>query len=158
MKDWLIPMTDEERTELEAQVADLRAELRSCKRQLVEANRMTTVGELLAGIIHEINTPIGSILSNNQVASRSHELLKRLLDKAQSDDEVPSPKSAKILDTLVTLASVDKIACERIVAVVRSLKTLIGGRETEFQRSNLNEVLDNSLKLAYCCEFRGRIR
>lgn len=151
-------MTDEQRTDLEAQVADMRAALRICKRQLVEANRMTAVGELLAGIIHEINTPIGSILSNNQVAARSHELLKRLLDKAEADREAPAPKSAKILDTLLTLNSVDKIACERIVTVVRSLKTLIGGRETQFQRSNLNEVLDNSLKLAYCCEFRRRIQ
>jgi signal transduction histidine kinase len=150
-------VTDEERTELEARLAEVCSELDACKRQLIEASPMVLVGELFAGIVHEINTPIGSILSNNQVSARSLEMLKQLLEKAQADEAPPAPKAAKILDTLLSLAAVDKIACERVVAIVRGLKSFVGGKGLEFQQADLNEVLDNTLKLARC-EFRHRIQ
>lgn len=118
---------------------------------------MISVGQLLTGIIHEINTPIGSILSNNHVGTRSLELLKELLEKARRDNTAPPPRAARILDTLHSLASVDKIACERIIAVIRGLKTFVGGHEPEFAKADLNEIVDNTLKLARC-EFRRRIQ
>ena len=148
---------DEERAELEARVAGLHRELESTRQQLIDSHKLMCVGELLAGIVHEINTPIGSILSNNDVTSRSLETLARLLAEAPGDGGPPSPKVLQILDTLQKLAAVDKIACERIAAVVRGLKTLTGGRTTEYRKTDVNEVLDNTIKLAHC-EFRQRIR
>ena len=150
-------MPDKKSTELETQIEDLRCQLLNYKKQLTKAHQMTVVGQLFTGIVHEINTPIGSILSNNQVTCRSLELLKQLLDKARAENEPPPPKVDGILDTLVSLASVDKIACERIIAVVRGLKTFASGEGPEFQKSSLNEILDNTLKLAHC-EFRHRIK
>ena len=120
-------MTESERTGLEAEVESLRAELGVYKQQLIVAHQMTAVGQLLASIIHEINTPIGAILSNNEVSARSLEILNQLLEKAQADGVALPPKTTKILKTLLSLASVDKIACERIIAVVRGLKTFVGG-------------------------------
>jgi len=150
-------MTRNKHAELEAQIAELRSELDTYKRRLREAYPMTSVGQLLAGIVHEINTPIGSILSNNQVSARSLLVLKQLLEKAQSEGAPPPTRAAQVLDILGNLASVDKIACERIIAVIRGLKTFVGGKGPQFQESDLNEIIDNTLKLAHCCEFRGRV-
>jgi two-component system, NtrC family, sensor kinase len=150
-------MTETEQTELKAEVDSLRAELDVYKQQLIEAHQMTAVGQLLASIIHEINTPIGSILSNNEVSARSLVILKQLLEKAQADGAELPPKSERILKTLISLASVDKIACERIIAVVRGLKTFVGGHGSDFVEADLNEIVDNTLKLAHC-EFRHRIQ
>jgi len=149
-------MTEQEQADLEGQVAELRSELEGCKTQLLDAHQMSAVGQLMASIVHEINTPIGSILSNNQVGARSLEMLHGLLEKAQAEDTSPPPKSTKILSTLLTLAEVDKIACERIIAVVRGLKTFVGGHGAEYVKSNINEILDNALKLAHC-EYRRRV-
>ena len=68
---------------------------------LVEENKMAALGRLLAGIIHEINTPMGSISSNNQVLLRSLELVK----KALADPHPAALNRARdIVDTCVSLA------------------------------------------------------
>ena len=85
-------MTDNERADLEAKVADLQSQLKFYKTQLVEAHQMTAVGQLLAGIVHEINTPIGSVLSNNQVSARSLEMLRQF----QAEDD----RARKAIDQL----------------------------------------------------------
>ena len=56
----------------------LRSELEAANRKLAEAHKMAALGRLSAGIVHEINTPVGSILSNNDVIVRS-------LDRVRAD-------------------------------------------------------------------------
>jgi signal transduction histidine kinase len=149
-------MNAEERDQ-EAHVRLLEQSLATAKEQLIEAHHMISVGMLLTGIVHEINSPIGSIVSNNEVTTRSLSILKEALEQAQAEGVPPPSKSAKILDTLLSLAAIDKIACERIISVIRSLKTFVGGKTNEFRKTNLNDVVENSLKLARC-EFRHRIQ
>jgi two-component system NtrC family sensor kinase len=149
-------MTERVQAELEAEVERLRSELELYQEKLIEAHQMTAVGQLLASIVHEINTPIGSILSNNEVSARSLEILNQFVGKAVEDGEAPPAKAAKILKTLSSLSAVDKIACERIISVVRGLKTFIGGHAMEMVEADLNEIVENTLKLAHC-EFRRRI-
>ena len=135
------------------EVARLRAELEAMNNQLIEAYQMASLGRLLASIIHEINTPIGSILSNNEVIVRSLEMLGRSLADPQA---VPPKKAAQILETCQNLASVDKIACERISSVIRNLKTFARGDFCDLRSVNLNENLCSTLKLTHA-EFRRRI-
>ena len=61
------------------ELASLRAKAEKLAAQLAEEHKMAEFGRLLAGIVHEINSPIGSILSNNQVIIRSLEMLKNAL-------------------------------------------------------------------------------
>ena len=67
-------MADHENDEIEPE------DIEVLRRQLADEHKMASLGRLLAGIVHEINTPIGSIFSNNQVALRSLEMLKNDLD------------------------------------------------------------------------------
>ena len=60
------------------ELASLRAKAERLAAQLAEEHKMAELGRLLAGIVHEINSPIGSILSNNQVIIRSLEMLKSM--------------------------------------------------------------------------------
>ena len=50
-----------------------------------ETHKLASLGKLLAGIVHELNTPIGSIFSNNEVILRSLEILKK---NARTEDLV----------------------------------------------------------------------
>jgi two-component system NtrC family sensor kinase len=131
-------------------------ELELTLRKLAEAHKMASLGRLSAGIVHEINTPIGSILSNNETIRRSIANLKKLLTTASEQQQPPPPKASAILDTLASLTDIDKLACERIYAVIRSLKTFARVTESDIRTLNIHEILLNTIKLSGCV-FRRRI-
>ena len=68
-------------------VEELREELDLTQRKLAEAHKMASLGRLSAGIVHEINTPIGSILSNNETIRRSLDALKKLIATAEAEQK-----------------------------------------------------------------------
>jgi two-component system, NtrC family, sensor kinase len=118
-----------------------------------ELHQMAAVGRLLASVVHEINTPIGSIFSNNEVIVRSLEMLEPLLaDRSPESLE----KACKLVATCRSLAAVDRIACERIRSVIRGLKTLSRVDGAEPRKVDINEYLRDTLKLTQA-EFRRRV-
>jgi two-component system NtrC family sensor kinase len=136
----------------EEEIDRLRKELDTANEQLLEAHHMASLGRLLASIVHEINTPIGSIFSNNEVILRSLEKLRTVVD----DPQPPAlEKARKILETCQNLASIDKIACERISSVIRGLKTFARTSD-ELRKVDLNDNLRATLKLTQA-EFRRRV-
>ena len=137
-------------------VEELREELDLTQRKLAEAHKMASLGRLSAGIVHEINTPIGSILSNNETIRRSLDALKKLVATAEAEQKPLPPKASVILDTLANLTDIDKLACERIYAVIRSLKTFARVNESDLRKVDIHEVLLNTLKLSGCV-FRRRV-
>jgi signal transduction histidine kinase len=136
-----------------SEVEQLRAQAESLAAQLAEEHKMASIGRLLASIVHEVNSPIGSILSNNQVVFRSLELVKSSL---ASGDAASLAKANKLVETCLSLTAIDKIACERISDVVRGLKTFVRPDSSELSKVNLNEQLQDTLKLTQG-EFRQRI-
>ena len=137
--------------------AELRADLETANRKLAEAHRLASLGRLSAGIVHEIKTPIGSIFSNNEVIIRSLDKIKALLTEALAKSAPPPQKALDIIDIIAGLVAVDKIACERISGIIRSLKTFARVNESELMKSDINRLLENTIKLAGTV-FRNRIR
>lgn len=118
-----------------------------------EVHQFAAIGRLLAGIVHEINTPIGSVFSNTDILLRSLEKLDRLLaeNTPQSLDQ-----ARRVIASCQSLVAVDRIACERIRSVIRGLKTISRVDCAEARKVNLNEQLRDTLKLTEA-EFRRRI-
>jgi two-component system NtrC family sensor kinase len=134
--------------DINPEVEHLTAQLDSANRKLAEAHKMASLGRLSAGIVHEINTPVGSILSNNEVITRSIEKIRELLNKAQQAGGPTPAKAMEILDVIAGLAAVDKLACERISSVVRSLKTFARVSEHDRRRADVNELVQHTIKLS----------
>jgi two-component system NtrC family sensor kinase len=118
-----------------------------------ELHQFAAVGRLLAGIVHEINTPIGSIFSNTDVILRSLAMLEPLLTDGRPES---LEKARKIIATCESLATVDRIACERIRSVIRGLKSISRVDDGEPRKVDLNEHLRDTLKLTQA-EFRRRV-
>lgn len=141
---------------MSAELDRLKEELDTANRKLAEAHKMASLGRLSAGIVHEINTPIGSIFSNNEVILRTVVRIRKLLLEAQLANAPPPQKTIDFLDSIAGLNEVDKIACERISGVIRSLKTLARTTDQEVRKVDVNELMGHTLKLAGTV-FRQRV-
>lgn len=122
-------------------VERLREEVAALRRQLAAMSPLVAVGRLAAGVIHEINSPIASIFSNLDVLEKSLTAIEREL----GDNATPSSK--KIAATMHSLFDVDRVACQRISAVIRSLKTHARTGGEEFRETKLESLLDDTLRL-----------
>jgi two-component system NtrC family sensor kinase len=118
-----------------------------------ELHQMASIGRLLAGIVHEINTPIGSVFSNNEVILRSLDMLDPLLADPTPENIA---RARNILATCQSLAAVDRLACDQIRSVIRGLKTFSRVDPSESKKVNLNTLLRDTLKLTQA-EFRKRV-
>lgn len=118
-------------------------ELRETQIQLVQSEKMASLGHLVAGIAHEINTPIGVINSNN-------DLMKRCFSSLRKENE--DAKFGVIENSLDIVSK----AIERINKVVKSLKNFARLDEADMQEADINEGILSTLELLNH-EFKNRI-
>lgn len=118
-----------------------------------DLQQMATLGRLLARIVHELNTPIGSIFANTDAMMHS---LARLHPLLEEDTPESLGKARRIVSACEDLTGVDRIACERIRAIVSGLKTFARVDTAQPQRIDLNQHLRDTIKLTQA-EFRTRV-
>jgi two-component system NtrC family sensor kinase len=119
--------------------------------QLIQAEKMASLGLLVAGLAHEINTPMGAIHSNNDSLMRAVTKIRKLLEPA------PSEEVSRLLDILEQVCGNNAVAADRIMTIVRSLKNFARLDEAERKAVNLHEGLDSTLLLVQH-QFKNRIR
>ena len=97
--------------------------------ELAHVNRFSTAGELTASIAHEINQPLGSILTNAETAEA---ILK-------SSD---SPDIAELKDIVNDILQDDRRATE----VIRRMRSLLKKAPFELKQFDLNEVVQETIR------------
>jgi PAS domain S-box-containing protein len=112
-----------------AQETTQRKQIEEVRQELAHAARLAIVGELTASIAHEINQPLGAILSNADAA-------EMLLESSPA----PLDEVRQILDDI---RKDDLRASE----VIRRLRTLLRKREMEVQPVDLNDMILEVLRL-----------
>ena|GEM_PF-2484248 len=125
-------------------------ELEQAQVKLVQTEKMASLGNLVAGVAHEVNTPLGAMKSNNQVLIRSMQMLDELgPDKAE--------KRAKVLKTMSTLCDVNRQAIQRIDGIVDSLRRFARLDQSERGDVDLCAEIENTLTLVRH-ELKGKVR
>lgn len=113
-------------------------ELKETQIQLINSEKMASLGQLVAGVAHEINTPLASINANNDILST---LIKRLPENATEQD------CKKFFENIKNINSIDKEAIKRISQIVLSLKKFVRLDEADLQETDINKELDLTLEL-----------
>ncbi|WP_341525751.1 GAF domain-containing protein [Nostoc sp. UHCC 0302] len=146
----LLEQTQRQKEEL----AETLKELQQTQSQLIQSEKMAGLGQLVAGIAHEINNPISFIYGNITYVTEHTENLFKLLHLYQKN--YPKPKGEIqqqvtaldldfIADDLPKILTSMMIGAERICELVLSLRTFSRLDEAEMKPINLHEGIDSTL-------------
>lgn len=150
-----VDITDRKRIENELREAKERAEsilkeLRETQQQLIVQEKMASLGQLTAGIAHELKNPLNFV---NNFAELSGELLEELLALlGPLDDRLGAADRAEVADLVSSLTSnLTKIADHgrRADGIVKSMLDHSRGGGGEWQSTDLNALVDEALALSY---------
>ncbi|HEY0320963.1 MAG TPA: response regulator [Pyrinomonadaceae bacterium] len=135
-----------------------KAELERLQLQIVQSEKMASLGQLAAGVAHELNNPAGFIFGNMELLQECEQGLQRLLDFYE---RAPLPAEActqaerikKEIDYENTMADLHSILADcregavRIRDVVQNLRTFSRLDEAEFKKVDIHEGIESTIRL-----------
>lgn len=168
----------QEQAILEQKVAERTQELsqaykrlKASQTQLVQAEKMSSLGQMVAGLAHEINTPLGYIRNNVEMIKRSfndvqnlmteYDKLMLLLAAEDADEELLGEQMQSVLeassefreneviDEALQLIDDSNYGVEQISELVGNLKDFSRLDLAMVENINMNDSLDKVLKIAH---------
>jgi signal transduction histidine kinase len=124
---------------LEARVEERTAELHQTQAQLLQAEKMKSLGQLVAGVAHELNNPIGFVHANLQLLD---EYVKKLMDGPADEAEAD-----RIAESITKLLSRSREGTQRVKKIVQDLRTFSRMDQAELQEVDIHEEIDRTLGL-----------
>ncbi len=111
---------------------------------------MALLGQLLAGVAHDINTPMGALNSNNNLLIRLIQKLKEIIDNSPLHSKLGRDHNVvSIFENIDKLCSVNEEAINRMVVLVQSLRGFARLDQAEIEDSgegipanHINSIFD----------------
>jgi len=145
--------------QLQQQAESLELTLRELKRtqaQLIQSEKMSSIGNLVAGVAHEINNPVNFIHANLRPANEYFQDLLNLLKLYQEHFPEPPTQISSQIDAinldflkedLLKLLNSMRIGTDRIREIVLSLRNFSRHDESEYKRVNIHQGIDSTLMI-----------
>ncbi|MDD2272858.1 MAG: response regulator [Desulfuromonadaceae bacterium] len=147
-----------------AELENAMSELKSTQQQMLQQEKMATIGQLTAGLAHEINNPVSFIASNIGVLAKYCDSVlkfmalqqKALLSgqhDAQSTEQLlairKQMKIERIVKDIPEMNRETMEGVERIKSIVRDLKCFSRIDEAEQKLADINQCLESTLNIAH---------
>ncbi|MGE5659792.1 MAG: PAS domain S-box protein [Actinomycetota bacterium] len=129
-------------------------ELQQTQTMMVQNEKMVSLGQLVAGVAHEINNPVSFIYGNIMHADEYFQDLLRLVQIYQQEYPQPTPNIEQELETidfdflfkdLPKLLNSMKIGAERIRQIVQSLRNFSRLDQAEQKQVDIHEGIESTL-------------
>ena len=163
-----VDMTERRRAEkaLKKSYADLKQlnqQLESAQNQLLQSEKMASIGQLAAGVAHEINNPVGFVNSNLGTLRKYTEQMLALINAYQSGEaQISDPALLSTIGELKAALDIEFLQEDlpdllkesedgllRVKKIVQDLKDFSHVNESEWQYADLNAGLDSTLNVVW---------
>ncbi|HEY6871890.1 MAG TPA: ATP-binding protein [Geobacteraceae bacterium] len=138
-------------------------ELQQTQAQMLQKEKMASVGQLAAGVAHEINNPIGFISSNLSTLGKYMERLSEFIEAqagalaslgaAQAEEELREHRRKLKIDYILgdvnALIAESLNGTERVRKIVQDMKSFSRADEGECREADINECLESTLNIVW---------
>jgi two-component system, NtrC family, sensor kinase len=151
-----------ESTQMAISLEFLNAELKSTQSQMLQREKMASIGQLAAGVAHEINNPIGFVSSNLRSLGKYLIKLTDYVTSIEADIDIEAPQLKEkvreqkkklridfLLEDCNDLIEESLDGSERVRKIVQNLKTFSRVDCAEVQMANLNECVESTLNIVW---------
>jgi len=149
-KTQLITSLQQQKMTLERTLQDLK----NAQAQLIQTEKMSSLGQLVAGVAHEINNPVSFIYGNINHATEHSQALLKLIELYRQEYMDTNPQIQQLteeieldflIEDLPKLLSSMKIGAERIREIVLTLRNFSRLDEADMKAVNIHEGIDSTL-------------
>lgn len=143
-------------------LAQLIRELEAAQAQLMQSERMASIGQLAAGVAHEINNPVGFVYSNlGTLKTYVNNLLQVLTAYEQVTPQLPESARqvvarqcqdadlAYLREDVGSLLAESLEGLQRVTRIVQDLKNFSHPTESESQLADLEQGLESTLRVVW---------
>ena len=124
---------------LEARVEERTRELREIQMQLMQSEKLKSLGQLVAGVAHELNNPIGFVHANLQLLD---EYIEKLVRAEEAGED-----SARVREAITKLLKRSREGTERVKKIVQDLRTFSRMDQADLQSAQLSDEIDRTIAL-----------
>ncbi len=130
-----------------SELEDTLNKLKQMQKQVIVQEKMATLGQLVAGLTHEINTPISAIRSMNDTKSKAAMKLQTALENMAPDSIEEDHEIRNAMKVILEADQTIDQGTDRLHEIMKNLKNFARLDEAETTMADIHEGLDSVLAL-----------